>query len=136
MLLIAGIPFVLSALGIVALFAVKRWELKNDRVLAPAWRERVDAQALEAKNLLSHGGSSLGKLPPLMLVIGRYFVHEAALSAASLASFLEKQAHKLADMVSHKHRFERRETQSDFLRKVSDHKNGTSEVAQPEVKQA
>ena len=42
----------------------------------------------------------------------------------------EEGAHTIADYASHKHRFERRESTNEFLKKMNDHKNGTTEEEQ------
>lgn len=116
--------FGISLVLIVALFALRWWELKQQRVLAPALRDRADERARELKDALLHSNRILSRIPPLAAILSRYVVHEMALALAALARFSERQAHALADMVSHKHRFERRETQSEFLKQVSGHKNG------------
>ena len=123
--MIAGIGvFALSLLGIIALFSVKAWELKSSRVLIPSIREKADARALELKRLLAQSQVELHKLPPEIMYLARTIVHDAALGAAWIARFLEHQSHRLADLVSHKRGFERRETNSEFLKKVAEHKNG------------
>lgn len=125
-MLFAGIIFVMSALGIVGLFVLKYYEAKHDRVLFPQWREKADEQALRLKDEMYHVGERLEKVPPAAAFWSRVLVHDAAIGFAALARISEAQAHRLADFVSHKHRFERRETQSDFLRKVAEHKNGSA----------
>ncbi len=121
---IAIIVFFLSFAGITALFGLRYWEIHAQRFLAPALRERFDARALQAKELLVAARIDLAKLPPALLRLTRIIIHEAALGFAILARIAEKQAHRLADFVSHKHRFEKRETRSEFLKKVSEHRNG------------
>jgi len=54
-------------------------------------------------------------------------VREAALGLAASARYLERQAHRLADLVSHKRGFERRETKSEFLKQVTDFKASNGE---------
>ena len=118
------VVFVLALLGIGALFALKRWEMKHEQILFPVVRMRFDEQVLRLKELLGAARVDLAKVPPQTLRIGRILLHEAALGLAVLARFAERQAHRLADVVSYKHRFEKRETRSEFLKKVSEHKNG------------
>lgn len=116
--------FVLSAVAIIALFSIKYWELRHPRQVTAVWRDRADERARELKDALMHSNRTLSKVPPMAAYISRYFVHEAALGMAAIARFSESQAHRLADFVSHKHRFERRETQSEFLKQVSERKTG------------
>lgn len=119
----AAVLFVSAAL-VAGLFWLKYWEAKYDRVLWPHARDRADEKARTVKDILLHAGFYTSKLPPIAAYYSRILVHDAALGFAAIASFSESQAHRLADFVSHKHRFERRETQSDFLKQVAEHKNG------------
>lgn len=121
------IVFLLALLLLIALFALKYWERTHDRVLAPRMRVMADAQALRLKELVIAARIDLAKLPPFMLQLGRYFIHEGALALAKLARLGERQAHRLADRASYKYRFEKRETRSEFLKKVAEGKNGTPE---------
>jgi hypothetical protein len=52
------------------------------------------------------------------------------LGFAAFARSSERQAHRLADLVSHKHGFVPRETRSEFLRKMSEHKNGGGQASE------
>src|SRR4051812_14982906 len=105
-----------SILGLAALFYVKHWEEKNARVFAPALRLAADGQALQFKAFLITCEREFRKIGPTSLRIGRAMLHDLALSLAALSRASERQAHRLADIVSHKHRFERRETKNDFLK--------------------
>lgn len=113
--------FIASIVGIVAVFSIKYWELKRQIVIAPAIRARADDGAREFKHLLGRSRVELMKLPPVLLYLSRVLVHMAALKAASSARYLERQAHRLADVVSHKHRFERRAPRSEFLKQMNEH---------------
>lgn len=117
---------VLSIAGIMGLFMLKSWEQKSGRVLAPALRQSADFQARELKALLTRTQAEIEKMPSASVRLARMAVHDLALGFAKLASFLERQAHNLADLVSHKHRFERREPRSEFLKRVGEPKNGTA----------
>ena len=121
-MLVAGIIFGCSLLGIIALFALKSWELSHERVLAPEMRRRGDIRAMQIKDLIFAARKDFENLLPRVVVIALYAIHEAALGFAALARMLEREAHRLADMVSHKRGFERRETRSEFLKKVAEHK--------------
>ena len=128
-MLVAAVIFALSLIGIMGLFVLKYWELRHARQLLPVWRERADMRANALKELLVAARLDLAKLPPAAVVVGRLLLHRAALAFAALARTSERQAHRLADMVSYKHRFEKRETRSEFLKKVAEHKSGKSDTA-------
>jgi hypothetical protein len=116
--------FGISLVAIGGLFVLKHWEVGTGRTLAPAVRHNADHQALELKNRLLHLRYDLARVPPFLVLYARYLVHEGALGVAAFAQMSERQAHRLADLVSHKHGFVPRETRSEFLRQVSEHKNG------------
>ena len=123
-MLFATIVFLVSLAGIILLFGLKYWENRRTRVVAPLLREQLDTQAIHLKELMHAARADLGKVPPEVLRLSRIGVHKAALGLAALALMAEYRAHRVADLVSYKHRFEKRETQSEFLKKVSEHKNG------------
>ena len=123
-MVLAGTVFGISLAGIGALFYLKHLELRRTRAITPVLRERADEYALDLKDLLTRSKVEASKLPPLMVLISRFAVREIALRMAALLRAGEHQAHHLADMVSYKHRFEKRETRSEFLKQVSEHKNG------------
>jgi hypothetical protein len=116
--------FIISLVGLLALFGLKYAELRAGRTFAPSMRERLDVRALQLKELIIALRLDLVQVLPFFWKLLRFLIHELALGFAALARILEAQAHRLADLVSHKHRFERRETRSEFLKKVSEHKNG------------
>ena len=121
---LAIVVFFFALLGIVCLFTLKYWENRRARIVAPLIREKLDTRALQLKDLLVAARINLDKVPPEALRLSRIIIHEAALALAASARFAEVQAHRLADLVSYKHRFEKRETNSEFLEKVAEHKNG------------
>ena|SRR6185436_13173327 len=126
-MLFAIIVFAFSFVGITGLFALKYWELQRERVVLPEFRRKNDMRAQRVKELAHAARVDLEKLLPEIVRVARILVHEAALALAALARFSERQAHRLADLVSHKRGFERRETRSEFLKKVAEHKNGGDE---------
>lgn len=124
MILFYTIVFFGSLIGIASLFVVKAMEINRHRlVLAPERRMRFDEIAAHIKQRLLHSGEEIAKLWPMALLIGRYFVHCTALRVAKFARRMEGMAHKMADVVSHKHHFERGETRSEYLKRVSEHSN-------------
>jgi hypothetical protein len=127
MVIFAMIVFGISLISIIALFVLKNWENGSGRILMPAFRERSDDQAMRLKNRISHMGLDLARVPPIAVLYGRYLVHEGALGFAAFARMSEAYAHRVADLVSHKRTFVARAPRSEFLKKVSDHKNGGGE---------
>lgn len=127
MIIFAAVVFGLSLIAIVALFELKRREGKSGRVYLPALRAEMDVRALRLKDLITAAEADLAKLPPEAVHLSRVGIHVLALEAARLARFLEGQAHRLADLVSHKHRFVRRAPRSEFLKKVTEHKSEKDE---------
>lgn len=120
---LAAIFFILSFLGIALLFGLKYWEERRGGLLFAQLRARGDAKALELKASLEKYRRESEKIYPTAILVGRFVVHEAALGFAKAARATESQAHRVADLVSHKHAFQRRETRSQFLREVSEYKS-------------
>ena len=132
MLIFSAIVFLLSLLCVLGLFAVKYLENKHERILHPSFRQKMDLHARRLKELAHVSRGELSKLPPRAIIIAKEAVHAAALGLARFAREMEAQAHRLADLVSHKHRFEKRETRSEFLKQVGEHpmsnNNGSNEA--------
>lgn len=122
MIVFATIVFVLSLVGVLVLFVMKQRELRLGIVYFPELRRRADVRALHVKELAIAARADISKVPPALVRFGRWGVREAALASAVLARRMERQAHRVADLVSHKRHYERRETRSEFLRKVAEHK--------------
>lgn len=121
----AGTLFFLSLAGIVALFQLKYLEESGRYALPASLKAALDRGALRMKALLWETQAEWNTLPRRALFMLRTFLHLAALALARSARFTERQAHRLADLVSHKRGFEKRETRSEFLRQVTEHKNST-----------
>ena len=121
MLLFSVIVFFLSLLSVVGLFAVKYLENKHERILHPSFRQKADKHAIKLKELAHMSRGELSKLPPRAIIIAKVAIHASALGIARFAREMESRAHQLADLVSHKHRFEKRETRSEFLKQVGEH---------------
>ncbi len=114
--------FITSLAGLVILFSIKYIELSRHRVFAPRLRARADRFARMAKAVLRLLLLRIEQMPYDALVIMRVGVHAGAVLFARAARAAEHGAHSIADRVSHKHRFERSESQSAFLKSVSEHK--------------
>ena len=123
MIIFAVVVFFLALAGILALFALKLREARNGHVYLPEWREAADHEALHLKELLSAAQLDLKKMLPLLNHAAHVALHFAALEFARAARFASQQSNRLADFVSHKHNFERRQTRSEFLKKMSERKS-------------
>lgn len=124
MIIFATVTFFIALALIIALFALKMREQRSGRTYLPEWREAGDREALHLKELLSAAQLDLKKIPPLAVHWVHVALHFAALEFARAARMASYQAHRLADFVSHKHNFQRKETRSEFLKKMSKRKNG------------
>ena len=122
--LFAIIVFGVSLVVIATLFVLKYFEVRSGSVVGTSLRYKADRGALALKYRISIVRLDLARVSPVVLLYSRYLVHEGALRFASIARMAERQAHRLADLVSHKRSFVPRETRSEFLRKVSNRKNG------------
>ncbi len=116
--------FSISLLSIILLFALKSWEIRRERVFFPVLRQKADVRALQIKELLDAARLDLSKIPPGAVRLSRIGIHQFALGFAAFARKAERYAHQVADLVSYKHRFEKRDTRSEFLKKVAEHKSG------------
>lgn len=123
---LAAAAFFFACACIVALFSLKAWEGRSGRVLLPRARADLDARAISLKARMIALRLRLAAVLPAAVFLSRFLLREAALFAALAARAAERRAYRVADAVSYKHRFEKRETRSEFLRKVTEHKNGGS----------
>ena len=123
-MMLAFVVFFFSLFAIAFLFALKSWEIRSERVVFAAWREKADVRALQLKELLDAARLDLSKLPPEAVRLSRIGIHQLALGFAAFARAAEGYAHQVADLVSYKHHFEKRDTRSEFLKKVAEHKSG------------
>ena len=123
MLIVVLVLFVLSIIGLLALFSLKYVEAQRGTQYMPERRVWADEQALKLKDFLGRSHGEFAKVLPAFALILRIGVHELALLFAAFARLMEREAHRIADMVSHKHRFERRESRSEFLKQVGEFKN-------------
>ena len=125
-MIVAAMVFFVALFGISTLFALKRWEKAHGRILAVQMRTSLDERALHLKELLEAGLKDLEKLVPALVHLSRVSLHLSAVGFGHLAHWLGERSHQLADMVSYKHRFERRALGSEFLKKMIRHKNGNN----------
>ena len=124
MVVFAGTVFFVSLILILVLFALNMREAKTGRYPLGEWRSIADSEAVKLQELARAADLDLRKVPPLAAHFTHIAIHFAALEFANLARHASRRAHALADFVSHKRNFERRETRSEFLRKMSELKNG------------
>lgn len=132
MAIAAGVFFV-SLAGLVSLFVLKSAETKRGTPFAASVRARADTRALALKALMLRVRRELDKVPPAAVYFTRFALHELALAAARLARLSEKQFHNIADFVSHKRGFEKREPRSEFLKQVGEVKNGAGQDEKNDV---
>lgn len=123
-MILSFLVFVCSLLGIGTLFALKECEVRRGVEKKSVWRQWLDAQALQIKELLGAAFADLRKIPPELVYLGRLLLREIVLGAARGARFFERQMHRAAEFISYKRRFERRAPRSEFLSKIAEHKNG------------
>lgn len=124
-LLVAGAVFFIALLLICLLFALKVREMETGRRFAPRLREAADYEALHIKDLLFAARTDLKKMPPLLAHWGHVAAHFVALRFARAARAAALSAHAFAEFVSRKRNFERRETRSEFFRRMSERRNST-----------
>src|SRR3989344_442899 len=124
MLIVAGIGFFVSLLLICFLFALKVREIETGQRIAPGFRAAADREALHIKALLLAVQVDLKKVLPLLVHWGHRATHRIALKFARAARAASLYSHALADFVSHKRNFERSETRSEFLRRMSARRKG------------
>lgn len=117
----AGIAFFGALLGIGSLLILKRWEITHSHIFFPDIRATLDTQALRLKVILFTASHNVGSLPPFFLILLQRIVQRGAIAFGHLAHWMGRRSHDLADLVSHKYKFERRETRSEFLKKVIEH---------------
>lgn len=115
--------FVVSLVGIIALFIVRWYEMRTSIRMFAHIRDQADDKALSLKSDIRVLQEHLKYITPITIAAMRVLTHRAALSIAASARMTERAAHALADRISHKHTFEQRETQSTFLKQVTSHKN-------------
>lgn len=120
MVTFAASLFGISLLGLVGLFSLKLWEISAGYEYAPALRRRADGQALRIKRWVVLAARVIEHFPAFVLWSLRFSIRYGAVMTARVAKSTERGAHWLADMVSYKHSFERREARSDFLRRVQE----------------
>jgi len=137
-MVLAAVVFFASLISLALLFTLKSIESKRGTVFLPGLRGSADTAALSLKRELANLRGALSRIPPTLVLIGRYALHEIALASARLARLMESQSHKVADMVSHKRSFEKRDRRppgprSEFLKQVSDVKNDEREDESREI---
>ena len=138
MALVGTYVFAFSLVGLALLFVLRLWEHKRGMRLLPELRNWADAQAIALKGKLINIAHFVENLPKYIGILIRVIVHTSIVGFARIAGTAERAAHNIADLVSYKHTFERRETNSDFLKQVREHKeeiNGAAPAARPVVEQ-
>ncbi len=115
--------FGVALFGLVVLFSLKYVESTSGRVLMPRARQTLNFRALGIRRGVLVVIHTIEHLPAFMVALGYATLHLLAIVVALSARMAERQAHRVADFVSHKRKFQRRETQSVFLKEVTSHKD-------------
>lgn len=110
--------------GLVLLFILRIVEERRGARFAAQLRRRLDWYARVLKALIWYAAGILERLP----VVTGYAVRAIAAGVvrrfAHATESVSQAAHAAADMVSYKHRYERMETRSTFLKQVSGSEQG------------
>lgn len=123
-MIVAVSTFFTSLVLLGLLYTLKHFEMVRGVAYAPFARSRADDAARALKRQIERARMEISRLPPLAMYVTRFALHELALAAARLAKVAESQMHRVADTVSHKRAFEKREPRSEFLKRMNEHKNG------------
>lgn len=130
--------FFVALFGVGILFAHKWYALRGDTRQSESPETemtRADDYALAAKARLTQFSAWAQTLPGVLWLIIRYGIHRSAKAFARLARAAEDAAHRLADRASHRHRFERGNHTSEYLRQVGETKEQLREHVPPEFRQ-
>ena len=116
------IVFGVALCGLFALFSLKYIENASGTVFFPRMRGVLNSRTQRIRRVLLLVIHAIEHFPALMVAFGYASLHLFAVLVALGARMAEKQAHRVADFVSHKRKFQRRPTQSSFLKEVTTHK--------------
>jgi hypothetical protein len=116
----AAVTFGVSLFGILLLFVMKKVEVSRGALIGGSARDSADLFALRVKWVFLVIEWYLSRLPDFLFLLSRHAVRAGALYLARTARYAESQAYHLADFVSHKRNFERRETKSNYLKQVGE----------------
>ncbi len=108
-----------ALLGLTALFTVRLIEERRGARFASSFRERLDQYTLAFKRQCLRVELFLEQMPRLASFALRALTVITMRRFARMTEGLSRAAHSAADMVSYKHRHERTETRSHFLKQVS-----------------
>lgn len=122
------ITFWVSFALLIAIFALKMWEIKNGNVLCAAARTRVDSSLSNLARSLRSRAASIPQHISLSKVL-HSVAHSLILFFARIANFTERKAHALAMRVSssarkHEACEDYKGASSQFLQDVAEHKEG------------
>ncbi|OGG57559.1 hypothetical protein A2853_01680 [Candidatus Kaiserbacteria bacterium RIFCSPHIGHO2_01_FULL_55_17] len=131
-MVLASVMFFISLAGLAGFLGLKEWEVRSGRIALPAFRTRLDRWAFLLNDLLVALRADAEKIPPEVVHLSRILLHELALLVGTSLHFLAQQAHRLADFVSHKRNFVRRAPRSEFLKKITEHKNSDTQMLDTE----
>jgi hypothetical protein len=113
--------------GLVLLFVLRVVEERRGGRFAARFRRRLDWYARVLKALVWYAADMLERFPLVTGYAARGLAATVVRRFAHATESVSQAAHTAADMVSYKHRYERMETRSAFLKKVSGTREGSSQ---------
>ena len=116
-----------ALLSLVLLFVLRIVEERRGARFAPRLRRSLDRFARTVKAIVLVIADMLGELPRISSYLLRALAVMLVRRFAHMTESISRAAHSVADMVSYKHRHERREPRSAFLKEVS--RNTTDEAS-------
>ena len=113
-------PVFFGALAALAvLFTLRLIEERRGARLGASVRLSLDRFALSIKAILMYVAALMERIPQITSFLLRAFAVALVRRFAHMTEGISRAAHSAADMVSYKHRYERKETRSTFLKEVS-----------------
>ncbi len=106
--------------GLALLFLVRFFEEARGMRMLPGFRHTLDRFALFIKRYLERVETFFEHIPQFTALLLRYLTAKGVRRFAHMTEGISRTAHAAADMVSYKHRYERKETRSTFLKRMSD----------------
>jgi len=116
-----------ALVSLVLLFVLRIVEERRGARFAPRLRRSLDRFARTVKAIVLVIADMLGELPRISSYLLRALAVMLVRRFAHMTESISRAAHSVADMVSYKHRHERREPRSAFLKEVS--RNTTDEAS-------
>jgi hypothetical protein len=110
----------ISLIGIIGLISFSLWEKKRGRKVGESYRERLDTAIRGSADIVVKNIPTIDA--HLFQRMYHYSIHLFALMVLRLVKVIEKKVVKVLDTVRGKRDLPKSNTQSAFLKRVSDHK--------------